>query len=484
MKLFNPRTARAAAVAGLLSLALAACSGGEGTGGGSGGKAADPKSPKPKQLRMLYATAEADAEAVQAVLPAFKEKFGFELKMDTSPYAALQPKVFSELAQGSSAYDIIIIDVSWMPSLVTKLEPLSKYILDKDLNNMAKTDFGDFIPKVLYDTSVFNAKSPIKQYPNQDAAPDAKAIVDAGFDIYNLPLQANVLIQSYRKDLFNDPQQKAAFQKQYNRPLAPAKTLEEYREVAKFFTQPDKKLHGTTVMAGVGDWSTDDFKTLLASYGGNGRMIGENLSMDFNSPEGVKALEFYRSLITDGSVPPGSLNASWDEVAASFGAGSTAMSQNYHNAGLNEGVKGEVGYAQVPAGTSQGPHFGTWGLAVNPKGKNKAWAYRAITWLTAAEQQLSMTKDLLHPTRTSVYADVTSQTEDPQLKEFYDVLGASLAVGVGRPRLTNYVEVSQAIAVGVNQAASGKKKPQAALDDVEKNVRRLLKEAGYDPPSS
>jgi multiple sugar transport system substrate-binding protein len=471
------RWVKSGAVIGALALAMTAC------GSDADPEAADPGSAKPQSLRMLYATTEADSAAVEAILPAFKEKFGFDLKMDTSPYAALQPKVFSELASGSSAYDIIIVDASWMPTLAPKLEPLAKYIADPKLNDMADTDLGDFIPKVFYDTSVYKVDDIPAQYPDDTTPPDPKTITDNGFDVYNMPLQANVLIQSYRKDLFNDPAQKAAFQKEYGRELTVPKTLDEYREVAKFFTQPDKKLYGTTVMAGVGDWSTDDFKTLLASFGGDGRMIGEDLSMKFNSPEGVQALEYYRSLITDGSVPPGSLNASWDEVAASFGSGSTAMSQNYHNAGLNDGVDGEVGYAQVPAGSAEGPHFGTWGLSVNPNGKNKAWAYRAITWLTSSEQQLSMTKDLLHPTRTSVYDKAKTQTDDPQLAEFYQVLGASLAVGVGRPRLSNYTEVAQAIAVAVNEAASGKKDPQEALDSAEENVRRLLTEAGYSPPS-
>lgn len=473
-KTFLPRWAKAGAVVGALALAMTAC----GSDGGS--SEADPKAAKPQSLRMLYATSEADAAAVEALLPAFKDKFGFELEMDTQPQPGLQTKAFAELASNSSAYDIIIVDASWMPSLIGKLEPLSTYISNPALNDMADTDFGDFIPKVLYDTSVYKADDIIAQYPDNTETPDIEAISGKGFDVYNLPLQANVLIQSYRKDLFNDPTQKAAFEKEYGRPLEVPKTLDEYREVAKFFTQPDKNLYGTTVMAGVGDWSTDDFKTLLAAEGGNGWMIDGELNMDFNSPEGVKALEFYRGLITDGSVPPGSLNASWNEVAASLGAGVTAMSQNYHNAALNDDVEGEIGYAQVPAGVAEGPHFGTWGLAVNPNSENKAWAYRAMTWLTAAEQQLTMTQDLLHPTRTSVYAQVLEQTEDPQLAEFYDVLGKSLAVGAGRPRLTNYTEVAQAIAVAVNEAASGKKEPQEALDGAEENVRRLLSEAGYD----
>ena len=106
---------------------------------------------------MLYATAEANSGAVQALLPAFKQKFGFDLTMDTQPYDALQKKVFAEFASNSSAYDIIIVDTSWVPALVGKLEPLSSYISNPALNDMADVDIDDFIPKVFYDTSVYNA---------------------------------------------------------------------------------------------------------------------------------------------------------------------------------------------------------------------------------------------------------------------------------------------------------------------------------------
>jgi multiple sugar transport system substrate-binding protein len=322
----------------------------------------------------------------------------------------------------------------------------------------------------------------IRQYPNADVEPVAEDILAAGFDIYNLPLQANVLVQSYRRDLFEDPEQMAAFEAEYGRELTVPATLDEYREVAAFFTQPENNLYGTTVMAGVGDWSTDDFKTLLAAYGGNGRMISDDLSMDFNTPEGVQALEFYRGLIEDGSVPPGSLNASWDTVAQSWGAGLTAMSQNYHNAPLDETVDGVIGYAEVPAGVAEGPHFGTWGLAVNPNGENKEWAYRAITWLVAADQQLEMARYSLHPTRPSVYDRVDEVNDDPEYADYLEALLLALEKGVGRPRLTNYTEVTQAVGAGVNQAASGTLTPQEALDTIEDDVRRLLTEAGYSVP--
>jgi multiple sugar transport system substrate-binding protein len=50
---------------------------------------------------------------------------------------------------------------------------------------------------------------------------------------------------------------------------------------------------------------------------------------------------------------------------------------------------------------------------------------------------------------------------------------------VGRARLSNYTEISHAIAVAVNEAASGAKSPDQALKDAATEVDRLLSQAGY-----
>jgi multiple sugar transport system substrate-binding protein len=462
----------------LLLTGLTACTPSAGGSDASGGK--------PKTLHMLYATAEADAAAVQSLVPAFKQKFGIDLQIDTQPYDALQQKVFSESASGSSYYDIMIVDTPWAPALVGKLEPLSKYIDNPKLNDMAKTDVADFIPKVFYDTAVYDAKTPAKHFPPSTAAPDTGAITKAGFDVYGLPIQANAQIMAYRKDMFDDPKVRAAYQSATGTALAVPRTLDDYTKVAKYFTQPSKGLYGTTVMAGVGDWATDDFKSLLAAFGGDGHLVGDDLSLKFDTPQGVAALQYYQDLINKQKVvPPGSTSASWDETASLFGSGKTAMTMNYHPLVLDSGVKGQIGYATVPAGTSTGPHFGTWMLGINKSSVNKDWAYRAITWLTAAQQQVTMTKKELHPTRVSVYQQITGSGDaDAAERNFYQVLGKSLSIGVGRARLTNYTEVSNAVAKAVNTAASGSKTPQQALDGAATEVRRLLTEAGYTVPSS
>ncbi|KQZ02906.1 extracellular solute-binding protein [Microbacterium sp. MEC084] len=445
--------------------------------GCSGSSAPSEPGEKPDTLRILYTTAEANAAAVQSRVDAFEEEFDIALEIDTQPYDALQQRVFSEIASSSSHYDVFVVDTPWAPAIVGSLEPLSGYISNEEMNENADVDIADFIPKVFFDTAVYDQADPIRQFPDATSAPDVEAITSEGFDVYGLPIQANAAVMAYRKDLFEAPDQKAAFQAEYGRELTVPTTWDEYAEVAEFFTQPENNLYGTTVMAGVGDWATDDFKTLLASFGGDGHLVADDLSLAFDSPEGVEALTYYRGLVESGVVPPGSTSASWDETATSFNNGMTAMTINYHSLELAEAVGGEIGYAPVPRAESEGPHFGTWMLSVNRNSEHKDWAYQAAAWLTSSEQQLAMTEHELHPSRTSVYETVAAGGGDNA--EFYETLGQSLAVGVGRARLTNYMEVSHAVAVSVNRAASGDATPEAAIAEAADAVAALLEQAGY-----
>lgn len=436
----------------------------------------------PKQIRILYATAEANSAAVQAALPSFKAKTGVELVMDTMPYNALQTKVFAEFAVKSSYYDVVIVDTPWSPALAQSLEPLSGYMTNASLNDLAPLNAADFIPKVFYDTAVYNVKNPSLHYPKPTAKVDPAAIKKAGFDVYGLPIQANALALAYRKDLFNDSAQKAAFKKVAGRALTVPKTLDEFAEVAEFFTQPDKKLYGTTLMAGTGDWSTDDFKTLLAAFGGDGYMVGNKQELNFNSAAGVKALTYYRNLIKSGFTPPGTTSASWDEVATMFNSGLTAMTMNYHDLKLDASVAGGViGYAKVPAGNSEGPHFGTWMLSVNKYSKNKEWGYRAAQWLTSAAQSTAMLQKGIHPARNSVYT-AAGKLPDANVAAYYKTLKQALAVGAGRPRLTNYGEVNAVIFTMVNNVATGKIEPKPALAAAAVEITKLLVSAGYKVP--
>ncbi len=434
---------------------------------------------KPASLNMLYATVEADVEAIKVAIPDFKAETGIEIVLDSQPYDALQQKVFAELAVDSPYYDVIIVDTPWTPALTGKLEPLSEYLTNEALNDVSDPALDDFIEKVFFDTAVYNPTSPNLQFPDPSAV-DVEAITGEGFEIYGLPLQANALVAMYRTDLFENAEGMAAFESEYGRALAFPETWDEFTEVAKFFTRPDENLYGTTLMAGNGDWATDDFKTLLAAWGGDGYMVSDDFTLAFNSPEGVEALTYYADLINEHKVtPPGVTSFSWDDASAAFTSGLTAIGMNYHTEVLAPDVQGNISYALVPEKVTRGPHFGTWMLSVNKASQNKEWAYRAANWFTNGPTQTKMLAAQLHPSRKSAYKAAKTDENATKFGNFYDILGQSLALGVGRPRLTNYGAVDKEIWVAVNSAATGSMTPEEALQSAADKVLALLQEAGY-----
>ena len=434
------------------------------------------------ELNMLYATVEADVEAIKLALPIYEEETGVRINLDSQPYNALQQRVFAELGSQSPFYDIVIVDTPWMPAITNQIEPLIAHIEDPEVTDAEMLALDDFIPKVFFDTAVYNHPDSHLEFPGDQSVIDLAAIKEAGFDIFGLPLQANALTMSYRSDLFEDPAEQAAFEAEYGRPLTVPETWDEFVEVATFFTRPDQNLYGTTLMAGSGDWATDDFKTLLAGFGGYGKMVDDSFARAFNSPEGEAALQFYQDLINVHQVtPPGVTSFSWDEASAAFVAGLTAMSMNYHSEVLAPDIQGSVSYALVPAGPDgdRGPHFGTWMLSVNKFSENKACAWQAIQWLTSAPTQTLMLATQLHPSRVSVFEAAASDPVTSQFGNFYEVLGESLAVGIGRPRLINYGEVDEIIWTAVNRVASGAVTAAEALAEADGLVLAALQAAGY-----
>jgi hypothetical protein len=161
---------------------LAGCAAGPGPVGASAAEAG------PKALHLLYATVEGDLEAVRTVLPALRERFGIELVIDGQPYDALRQKTFAELAVRSDLYDIMIMDTPWTPALTKVIEPLSGYLRDPALGDMAQVDLADFIPKIFYDTAVYREDAPLAHFPDETAPPSVDGITRAGFDVYGLPI--------------------------------------------------------------------------------------------------------------------------------------------------------------------------------------------------------------------------------------------------------------------------------------------------------
>jgi multiple sugar transport system substrate-binding protein len=350
------------------------------------------------------------------------------------------------------------------------------------LNEGLNVDPADFIPKVFYDTTVFKIDSPSLHYPHSFATVNVDSIVKNGFEILGMPQQANALTMSYRTDLFESATEKASFKTKYGRELTVPETWDEFVQVAQFFTRPSANLYGTTLMAGVGDWDIDDFKTMVGSFGGDGHLINDNLGVTVSQPVAVAALQFYVDLIRKYKVaPPGVTAASWDTAGSLFSTGRTAMTMNYSPQSLDSNVGGSIGNAMVPKKVAYAPHFGSQLMAIPLAGdpNRKAWAYRVAAWLTSTRAQVAMLPEQIHPARASVFAEAEKSAAVKKLYgNFYPILHQSLASGVGRCRVEDYTEVVQPVAVGVNNAASGVGTPEANMKTTAAAVVATLASLG------
>lgn len=439
---------------------------------------------KPKELKILYATVEAGSEAIIDAVKKYEDQTGIKVSVDTFPYNNLQEKVFSELAQQSDYYDLMAIDTPWVPQIIQHLEPLSGYIAKTAHPERIKLD--DFIAKAFLDTSVYKLDAPNEQ-PSAMNTIDLNEITKAGFDIVGLPIQSNALTVSYRKDLFEDPKNKEAFKQKFGRELTIPQTLDEYLDVAKFFTHDSDNdgkidLYGTTLMAKKHEAAFVDFKSFLSNFGG--AIFDDKMKPVFNNEKGIAALEYYGSWINKEKVtPPGVTTYTWDEVATVFGSGQVAMGMNYNDMQLDPKVGGKAGYFLFPGVKKgneivRGPHFGSWEISISKYSKNKQASYELAEWLTSPETQKEYLKFNQHVTRLSSYAAAAAM-EDEQKREFYQVLGESLKVGVGRPRITTYGQVSEAVQIAINDYLNGRKSAKEALDGAAKQVESIMEQEGY-----
>ncbi|NJN53976.1 MAG: extracellular solute-binding protein [Anaerolineae bacterium] len=183
---------------------------------------------------------------------------------------------------------------------------------------------------------------------------------------WSFPTEGDANGWAYRKDLFENPDEMAAFEAEYGYPLAPPETMQQLLDIAKFFTRPDEGLYGAAIYTQADyDGLTMGFQNMLFSFGGNWSDENFNPEGVINSPESVAALEFYKELY-ECCQPPGMSNAFFAEVNDAFISGQAAMGMNYFaffpalaNPEVNP-YADSTGYFVNPAGPD-GSHFASLG---------------------------------------------------------------------------------------------------------------------------
>lgn len=351
----------------LLLVAGMVFAGGKQEGGAAGKAAAD-------QFITIHWAQWAPADYLQALSEDFTKETGIRVIVEQTPWETFVQKYNVEMIARSDAWDIIVGD-------------------SQDIGTMAVgghyVDLTDWIKKNGVDKSMTPASmKAYAEYPKGSGK------------YWGVPAEGDALGWAYRKDLFEDAANKAAFKARFGYDLGIPKDYDMMLDIAKFFHNPDKGFYGISIYGDNGYDSLVMFaEQMMWSYGGDlGDMSNYKIEGILNSPGSIKGLEMYRELFK--YTPPGFGDAFFVKANDAFTAGIVPMTCNFFaffpglaNEATNPHAK-VTGYFACPPqkGVDGKIHqyaaLGGQGASVVTYSKKKDLAMKWLEWFIRPEVQM------------------------------------------------------------------------------------------------
>jgi len=305
--------------------------------------------------------------------------------------------------------------------------------------------------------------------------------------LWGLPVNQDAYGFMYRRDLFENPDEKAAFKKRYGRDLAVPQTYQEAAEVAEFFTRPDQDLYGWGQMGGREyDFATTASNSFLWSFGGELYNPETNEVQGYlNSPASIDGIKAYVKMFEYG--PSGSQNWGWDEVNAAFQQGKLAMAmQWYYFHGSNSDPKvnphaENTGFANLPGAIGRDGLFrrqfsvGGQGMGINTYSGKIDSLVTFMEWYFQPEQQ----RRYAQVCQTGLKS-VLDSAEWQDLNSYNKHFAKALQFTNDYWHLPEYAILLDVLQEEVTNAVSGRKSVEDALTDAAKRHEDVLARAGYE----
>jgi multiple sugar transport system substrate-binding protein len=268
------------------------------------------------------------ANFLQQIGNDYEAETGIKVTVVQEPWGSYYDRVGAEWAAKGSSFDMVVGDSQWVGQGV------------EEGHYVELTDF--LVGEGIAETVTPATLQYYGEYPTGSG------------HYYAYPTEGDANGWAYRKDLFEDADNMAAFEAKYGYPLAVPETWVQLRDIAEFFTQPDNGLYGVGVYTQIDyDAITMGFENVLFSYGSDWKDADNNVLGVVNSEEAVAALELYAELYS--FAPPGTNNAFFAEMNDVFINGQAAMIMNYFaffpaldNPDINP-FRDVTGYFSMPA---------------------------------------------------------------------------------------------------------------------------------------
>ncbi len=413
--------------------------------------------------------------------PAFTAQTGIQIDLEISDLPAIEAAIIS----GGDRYDFVYVEQ----------DAIYGYLEAKRLANL--TELFREHPDLA--VPLFNLRD-FTDFIDEFRDPSTG-------DLYGVPIEAFIKVYTYRKDLFEDPVIRAAFAAQYNYPLAPAVTFQQYRDIAAFFTRYGEErglpLWGTTVQAAVGHIASfyEFFETIAPAFGVYNWGINletyrasEAHGGQLDSRRAKDALAFWVEMLE--YAPPEARQSTWTEVFESFAVGRAAQGWIY---GENipalatdparSQVVGKVGVALPPtaAGVIEDATVGIGNIgyydgaafSVSVASRHKEAALIWLQYLGQPTIQPDWAVASGRVVHLSTFDDPLVQSQDQKMDGYYSLMKSSGHLFRGAPPFPFHARLRDTIAPFIHKAISGELSPDAALDQAAQAADAELARLGY-----
>ncbi len=285
--------------------------------------------PAVAELTILWAQWD-PADFLQEIGNMYEQETGIKVNVIQEPWGSFGDLFFTEMAAKGTSYDMVVGDSQWLGQGATQ----GHYV------NMTDFLVGEGIDKTVTEATL----TYYGEYPTGSG------------QYWAFPTEGDADGWAYRMDLFEDPDNMAAFQAEYGYELAPPETYAQLMDIARFFTRPDEGLYGVAIYTQADyDALTMGVENTMFSWGANWQDENNNVMGIVNSDRAIEAVEFYRELY-DCCQAPGLSNAFFAEVNDAFISGQVAMGMNY------------FAFFPALASPATNPYAESTGYFVNPAG--------------------------------------------------------------------------------------------------------------------
>ena len=371
-------------------------------------------------------------------------------------------KMATLLSAQSDTHDVMIFSTAHFPLWYKGgwIEPLGKYMQDKNLFDEASYDLKDFPDAIL---NIFRR--------------DGK--------LYALPQEASAYLLFYRKDILakygvEEPKRTGWSWSHY---------IESAEKIQTGLENDGRTDMYATIFPGRKNRNIAQY-ILQNVWANGGELLDEKLKPRLTTPEAIEALKEYTDQLHVHKIaPPGVVGYAYSELLTNLQQGLSAMGLQWNaaaatlmDADKSPETAGKMGFSVIPYFESEGPeqlrvYPSIWGVGISSFSRHKEAAFRYVTWFTGKD----IARDYVtHGGGSSGRSSLLNDPEIVAANPQYPALLESMKYYHSLPDIPEWTFILEDILTSNwNAALVGGLTPRQAMETANDAILKLLTEAGY-----